>query len=273
MARNRIKIVSQNDPTLLRFFFMGENGKWCPAPNSSILSRKIFADSKIKDKSREIVSTINAIYNVGKRGIDIFFEGSEDDFLLLQEEVNQYFPKENINCILKSKIIGIVVGKADSGKTTLIEELANFTGDNITATEEKGITTYNSNSTSSQWYELPGLEVGAANFNQIKNSFAALVETKNTTLIYCCRSNKIESAEVGFIRFVSEAYPHVKTILVLTQYVEEDGNEVSKLMSNVLGGIKVIPVLARNIKTRNGTIEPYGLDLLYQAVFMEDYHG
>ena len=56
-------------------------------------------------------------------------------------------------------------------------------------------------------------------------------------------------------------------ILALTKYTDEEGASYSNQLSNRMKGVKVIPLLAKDLKTRQGTIEAYGLDILDQAIF------
>lgn len=266
MTRNQVKIVSDKDTKTLAFYFMNEQQKWCAVSNSSVLSRKEYVTASIKERSSDIVDVINRIYNVGNRGVDIYFEGPVKDFHVLKETLSEEFSNKNIICYIQQSIIA-VAGKVQSGKTTLIFGLGGYKGKSYHYTDVDGIATYTDDEGTTIWYEIPGIDIGKENVIAVRESFERLAKKGVTTFIYCLRTSKIEPLEEELIHFVANNYSSVKIILALTQYLDEEQTAFPEQLSEQLDGIRVVPLLAKDLKTREGTISAFGLDKLEHYIF------
>ena len=73
--------------------------------------------------------------------------------------------------------------------------------------------------------------------------------------------------EEELIHFVANNYSSVKIILALTQYLDEEQTAFPEQLSEQLDGIRVVPLLAKDLKTREGTISAFGLDKLEHYIF------
>ena len=87
------------------------------------------------------------------------------------------------------------------------------------------------------------------------------------SLITSREKYKIESLEEEFIAYVQSEYPSIHILVVLTQFVEEDSDVFVDQLSTQLDGVKVIPVLARDVKLRDGVISAYGVDDINSNIF------
>lgn len=266
MIRNKIKIVADKTARTLAFYFLNEQQKWCSVSNSSVLSRKKYITANIKESSAEIIFIINSVYNTGNRGVDIYFEGSEEDFSILCETIAKTFPDENIACLIQRTNIA-VAGKLQSGKSTLITEMGIYKNANYVYSKDTNAEIYTNEDATTVWYEIPGIDIGIENVITAREAFEKLAKKGLTTFVYCLRTSKIETLEEELIHFVSEEYPSIKIILVLTQYLDEDVTAFSEQLKKRMDRTTVIPLLAKSIKTREGIIEAYGLDKLDQAIF------
>ena len=265
MTRNKIKIKTGSKSNALTFYILSEQQKWCPVSNSSVLSRNKFVNATIKEIAVELISVIDSIYNIHNRGVDIYFEGSDKDFKVLTNTVNDSFADKNIKCVSQRTMIA-VAGKIQSGKTTLITESVRAKGNNYLFDDTTGIPSYSSCDNTIVWYEIPGIDIGIENVMAAKKSFEQLATTGITTFIYCLSTTKIERSEEELINYVVENYPSVRVIIALTQYLDEEATYAEKL-SGRLNGISVIPLLAKDMNTRQGTIASYGLDVLDETIF------
>ena len=266
MTRNKIKIKTGSKSNALTFYILSEQQKWCPVSNSSVLSRNKFVNATIKEIAVDLISTIDSLYNIHNRGVDIYFGGLEEDFEVLTNTVSDSFADKNIKCILQRTMIA-VAGKVKSGKTTLINELVRVKGDDYLFDDTTGIPSYSSSDNTTVWYEIPSIDIGIENVIAAQKSFEQLAKTGVTTFIYCLSTTKIERPEEELINYVVENYPSVRVIIALTQYLDEEGTIYAAKLSSRMNGIRVIPLLAQNMKTRQGNIDAYGLDVLEQAIF------
>ena len=266
MTRNLIKIKSDSNSNALTFYIMNEQQKWCPVSNSSVLSRKEFVDSAIGEIADKLIRTIDLSYNICNRGVDIYFEGTDREFEILSNTISRSFVDKNIKCIFQQTIIA-VAGKIQSGKTTLINELMKFKGLDFRFNNTTDIPTCISDDNTVVWFEIPGIDIGIENVVAAQKSFDKLVKTGITTFIYCLSTSKIEIPEESLINHVVENYPSVRVIVALTQYIDEEGTTYAENLSKRLNGIRVIPLLAKDLNTRQGSIVSYGLDVIDEAIF------
>ena len=266
MSHNQIKIVSNTKKRALAFYMKNELQEWRLISNDSILSRKEYINSSIEDRVEDIVHEINSVYNPGKRGVDIFFDGEEKDFLLLKKTIDSHFSQNNITCVMQ-KVRIAVAGKVGAGKSTLIKSFSVFKGEAFHCYENDGVLQYSDDSGTVIWYEIPGIDFGAENLANTKKAFEKLARSGITALIYCLGTAKIESLEEKLLFFVRGKYPGIKILVVLTQSVEEEQALYVEQLSRNLDGIKVIAALAMDMKTRGGVVSSYGLDDIDRFIF------
>ena len=99
MSQNKIKIISKQDPKTLSFYFMNiEKNKWQLVSSESELSRAKFKDADIIKSGKEIISAIDRGYNIGGQGVDIQFQGAEDECSYLVGIIAEHFRDKNIEC-------------------------------------------------------------------------------------------------------------------------------------------------------------------------------
>lgn len=87
-------------------YFNSETGEFCNPDDSSDLAKDEFRKSVLWNKGYEIVSYINEKYNNGNAGMEIIFEGTEENYEFLKELIDKYF-SDNANkkiAVVKSEI-------------------------------------------------------------------------------------------------------------------------------------------------------------------------
>lgn len=265
MSRNRIKIVSSQNPKRLSFFYMNEKGVWRSVSQQSELHWK-YPSASIFDSGEEIVAVIDRQYNTGKRGVDIRFEGPKEEYCYLRECITKYFHERDIECEHQQTVI-VVAGKVRSGKTTFIEEICKYLGESSSSVSLEGYEKFTAYSSNTIWYELSGIDIGKENVLSAQKTFDKLIEEGVTDFIYCLATTKIEDLEEALINHVGTTYPNIKISLLLTMYVDDESDLYSERLSEQLNGIRVLPILAKNLKTRRGIVEAHGLDEVCRYLF------
>ena len=225
--------------------------------------RKAVTNLRLLDK---IISAICSIYNPGNRGINLFFEGSEEEYRIILDILDTEFANFNISCFRKETCIA-VAGKIGSGKTTLINEMGHLKGITYTQSRMDNILSYSNEEMAIVWKEMPGIDIGKESMDEAVKTFEYLAKNGLTNFVYCLNTNKIEKSEEDFIEMVKNNYPDIKILLVLTKCAVEDGNLYADELSKRMENLKVIPVLAKDLKTRFGTILAYGLDDIERYIF------
>lgn len=266
MPHNQIKIVSNAKKQSLKFYFKNEEGKWSSVSNDSVLSRKEYISATVQDRATDIVRIIDSVYNPGNRGVDIYFEGGEADFRFLKDAVNSQFSKSNIICVMQKTLIA-VAGKIGAGKTSLIEGFWKYKNIPFKRCEKDGILVFADDEKTSVWYEIPGIDFGVEHMANARNALEKLAKSNITTFVYCLGTKKIEALEEELISFARDNYPDIKILVVLTQFVDEEQDKYVEQLSADLEGVKVIPVLAMDKKTRHGVVSAYGLDDIERYIF------
>ena len=123
MRKNRVKMICSENRRSISYYLQNESREWIRVSNASILSRKKYLNTTIKESGFDILKIIDETYNPGNRGVDLYFEGSDENFSILQSILKENFAEENIVCHQRKTKIA-VAGKIGSGKTVLIEELS-----------------------------------------------------------------------------------------------------------------------------------------------------
>lgn len=264
MAHNKIKIVSNNSTVF--YYIQNEEMQWVRVSNSSELSRREYTHVCIKEKVFDILQIINDSYNPGNRGVDLYFEGCADEFYIICNALAEKYDKENITCYHKTMKIA-VVGKIGSGKTTLIKEMFNINNSQYKKIEGLKYDIFYDKKRDVEWYELNGIDLGRKNIEDCKQTLTKLAKNEITTLIYCFSTTKIERLEEELILYISNNYPQIKILILLTKYIYDDGDLFARQINEIITNAKVIPILAKDLQTRNGTISSFGLEEISKYIF------
>lgn len=265
MSRNRIKIICNPQANTLSYQFQNEQMAWMPVSRFSALAGRMYTATSIQQSAPAILSIIDAVYNPGNRGVEISFEGPEKDYDYLRQVVNEKFPKEVISC--EQQIIKVAVaGKRSVGKTTLIEALAQKQGVQYTVTEQAGYRNYKSKSNALEWFELEGIDLGMENIKEAERTVDTLAEQGLTLFIYCLSSVRVEQIELELIQHIRDRYPEISLLGILTNAVSMDDTMVAEKVSRILR-TKVLPIMAKDQKTRGGVIKAFGHENVLRAIF------
>lgn len=266
MNRNKVKIICNKNTNSISYYFKSEGLEWIRVSNYSELSRKEYTSTTIKEKASDILKIINETYNPQNRGVDLYFEGSDEDFHSLNKILESSYSGENINCHHKKMKIA-VAGKIGSGKSTLIEELGKFIKVNYEKEQNSDLSVYVDKGGNTEWYELRGIDLGKENIEETEAILDKLVEEGLTTFIYCFGTSKIEELEEKLILHVRDDYPQLKILIALTSCIYDEGELFAEEVSKCINQRRVIPVLAKELKTRQGSIKAFGLDEITQYIF------
>ena len=264
LPRNKLKIVSNRNRKSLSFFLMNEKGRWMPVSNYSDLSRKKYTTPNIFDTGEEILAIIDRDYNTGGRGVDIRFEGPDEEYHFLQECVKKHFCGQDVICSQHRAAIA-VAGKTNSGKTTFIQEMCKYMGEHLSSVQLDAYEKYTAHPSNTIWYEIAGIDFGK--IIAAKDAFTCIVPEGITDFIYCLSTTKIEEPEESLILYIKENHPYINILLLLTQYLDEGSDLYVDHLSKQVNGVKVLPILAVPKKTRSGIIESYGLDDVSRYLF------
>lgn len=278
MKRNILKIVYDPLNNRVSYYFKNEIGQWCPLSNSSILSRQAYTKTTIKDSADEIIKIADEIYNRKNKGLDILFEGRDEDFNVIKKIVEQKYAENNINCILNSTKI-IVVGKKESGKTTLIESIAENAGRKYKVKKRDEYTLYMDQYNNSEWYEIRGIDIGRDNMDKAHKTIRDLMTRGITTIVYCIKSStggRLEVAEKKFITSLLREFSELDAVISLNFCIKKDQRVFIDEIERMTDQIRVVQTLAKEYETviedENGDdrpikISPYGLDILSKYIF------
>lgn len=264
LTHNKLKIVSNRNLKSLSFYLMNEKGRWMLVSNYSDLSRKKYKAANIFEAGEDIIAIIDRDYNTGGRGVDIRFEGSDEEYHFLQECVKKHFHGQDVTCSHHRAAIA-VAGKKYSGKSTFIEEMCKYMGEHLSSVQLDGYEKYTSQPSNTVWYEIAGIDFGK--IIAAKDAFTRIVPEGITDFIYCLSTTKIEEPEEALILYIKENYPYINILLLLTQCLDEGSDLFVEHLSKQVNGVKVLPVLAVPKKTRSGTIESYGIDDVSRYLF------
>lgn len=265
MEHNKIKIVSNIKLRRIAYYFKNESNEWVRVPNSSRLSRKEFCGTTISEKIYDIIKIIDGVYNPGNRGVEVLFEGTDEEYDIIRNTVKKLNMSDSIICNQKKAKIA-VVGKICSGKTTLIESIGEHLNTNFSKKENAQYNVFIDKKGNTEWYELKGIDLGKEYITQSKAVLTELAESGMTVLVYCLSTYKVEELEEKLILEFSEQYPEINVLIALTSCVDEDAALYAEHISGQLNK-KVIPVFAQEKKTRNGSIPAYGLEQTVQYIY------
>ncbi len=266
MARNKVKIVANQEAGTVAYYFQNEKAEWVPVSSASLLSKREYRYAAIAEKAQEILEAINETYNYGDRGVNVLFEGSNEDFQALQSAMMKYFSGENMVC-QDSKLKIAVVGKSGAGKTAVVEEVSRQNNIQLSQEEQRGYTIYQDKLGAVEWYVLEGIEIGKENIRETQERLDKLMLDNVSVFVYCVASSKIETLEERLITYIRDTYRSVRPIVLLTQGFDLEAERYAGILTERLGGIKVLPILARDKKTRGGVVPAFGLDTVSKYIF------
>lgn len=266
MERNKVKIVANQEAGTIAYYFQNEKGEWMPVSNASLLSRREFRYAAIGERGQAILEAINEMYNYGGRGVYALFEGSNEDFQTLCSILAKHFSGENMTC-RESRLKIAVAGKSGSGRKAVVEELSRLNGIQLCQDERPGYTVYQDKLGAVEWYILEGIEIGKENIDKTREMLDRLALENISVFIYCVSSPKIETLEENIIVHMRDTYRSVRPLILLTQGFDMEAERYAGILTERFDGIKVIPILARDKKTRGGVIPAFGLDKVSKYIF------
>lgn len=86
-------------------WFSEEKKEWMEVSEESELSGEEYKNTTIQNKANDIVMEINNKYNTGNMGLDIIFNGTDDDFVNIENVVKNFFEECDIKCERGDKYI------------------------------------------------------------------------------------------------------------------------------------------------------------------------
>ncbi len=275
MQRNAIRVVCNPYTNKMSYYFRNEIGEWDVLSSNSPLSRRDFTNTSIGERSLEILCEIDEIYNRKNKGVDILFEGTAENFELIQKTITDSFADRDISCRLGTTKIA-VVGKKSVGKTFLIEGLEDLQDFKYSKTKEKEFVKYTDECNHAEWFEVMGIDLGKDNVDRAFETVKKLSEEGLSAVIYCisATTGRIEEIEKELIRKIADGFAELKVMIVLTMCYKEDVQEAIDEIERVTNQVKIVPALAKEYKTgfkdASGnplTIAPFGLEDISLFVF------
>lgn len=289
MQRNSIKIISNKRARTISYYIKNEADEWIHVDSSSPLSRKEYTETSIHESAEKIIEVIDDIYNTGNRGLNLEIECANDEFIYLSSKIEKNHGDANIsstqiqkdgvrnepkkgnsNILYKQNKMQVAfAGKIGSGKTTLIDALAELNNIKFCVSYENNYALYQNIEGNQLWYDIKGIDIGKINVEKAYITIKSLIKVGVNVLIYCfsALTNKIEITEKNILFNIKSDFPNVRILAVLTSCVDDDGTVYAERMSNFLNGIKVLPVLAKDKKIRNGIITAYGLEEISRFIY------
>jgi hypothetical protein len=165
-----------------------------------------------------------------------------------------------------------VIGKISSGKTTLIEGLTIHNNSTCESSSLScGTTKYYDVSNNIEWYEIAGIEFGKEPVAKASEVLDSLIAVNGVSIVLYClnaRTGKIEDIERDFIVDVKRKNLAVIVFGVITACVDESrSRDFAVKVSSTTKQTKVFTVLAKEMRTKAGYLEPFGLDELIKNIF------
>ncbi|MGP1568499.1 MAG: hypothetical protein ACTTHM_07260 [Peptoanaerobacter stomatis] len=278
MVRNAIRIVCNSTKNKVMYFFRNKPKEWKELPSDSPLLRSDYTNTLFVDSAKDILIKIDEIYNIKNKGIDVFFEGTTEEYEILLKTVEEVLPERNIHC-KEGKIKIAIVGKKSVGKSLLIEGIESLYGITYQKIECDGYVRYSDNSDSVNFYEIAGIDIGKEKVEKAFDTLKKISEEIGlSAIIYCVSAitGKVESMEKEFILRIENDLGVTKVIIVLTMCYMDDIQRIIDIIKNRLNEIEIFPVLSKEYKTclkdKHGAtivIEKFGLEDISQFIFGE----
>lgn len=272
---NSLRIVCNPYDKHLSYYFMNEYDAWVVCSENSPLSRRYYTDTTLEDRANEIISKIDEVYNRNNRGLNIFFEGTESDFSILERSVRDFLPDRKIECKLGTTKIA-VVGKRSVGKTFLIEGMEGLLNYRYEVKKGNDYSQYVDECNHAIWYEINGIELGLENVETAYNTVCSLINDGLSNVVYCVQAatGRIEEPEKELIRRITDNYPQISVVVAITQGVGDTSPFIDEI-KKITDQIKVVVTLARKYIVESNkpdaeirtVVEPFGLTELSQYIF------
>lgn len=260
--RNSVKIVCRDGE--ISYYCKNIDNAWIEVKDhTSELSRSAFKYTSLTEKSEDIVRVIDKEYNSDGLGVDIIYIGDDENYMSLELSIKNKFPYKNITYVRQKKISAVFAGILGSGKTTLIEAIGKYTSAVWETNANEMFTVYKDASQQMEFYELSGFDGwNDSSISQVINTVTELEANGLDEFVYCINSSssKIFYIEQKIIKEIKASHPQIKLLILCTKSITADSETFAEEMSELFDGVKVIPILAIDYKTRVGTIEAYGLD-------------
>lgn len=232
---------------------------------------------KMKDKK----ALVEDIVRAGQLDASVSLSIDEiyETFLHSKIDIKKNRLKErDITCVSSLNKIA-VIGKMNSGKTSLIEGMEASQGYRYSLTEFPDYYIYRDEGRQTEWYEIKGIDIGMENIKKSYQMIHMLAETGLSAVIYCVNalSGRMEDGEKDFVLRIVENYPKVRMLVVLTMNIRKDMHEFVNEIEKLSKQIRVVTMLAKKyvIETedpetgeeKNMVLKPYGLDVLSKYIF------
>ncbi|MDR0906786.1 MAG: hypothetical protein LBN00_11570 [Oscillospiraceae bacterium] len=217
------------------------------------------------------------------------FNKTSETKVTLEIDVNKSAPKQEVEVLAteiqsnqpaadsttaepKPTLKVAVVGKISSGKTVLIEGLTEY---NNSACESSllsyGATKYSDFNNNIEWFEIAGIEFGKENVIRAREVLDKLISDNGVSVVLYCfsaQTGKIEDIERDFIVDVKQKHPDIIVCAVVTACVEEITSRIfADKVSKSTKQTKAFTVLAKEMRTNAGYLQPFGLDELIKNIF------
>ncbi len=278
MGRNSIRIVCNPYKEKLCYYFKNESGVWDTLSGDSPLFGQYYTNTSFfYERANEILNKMEEVYNRKNKGLDILFEGTDENYQKISKIIENNFTDRDITCNLHTTKIA-VVGKTKAGKTSLIKGMEDLLKFKFQEKSSDSFTTYSDKGNNSEWYEVAGIDLdrpeSADKNNEINKAFDTikkLADKDLSTVIYCISltSQRIENAEEELLKRLTEEFKELKVMIALTQCFGED-DKIRKMIDKLMEAtsqMKVVPVLATDKKIKKSTIPSFGLPDVSQFVF------
>ena len=273
-----MRIICNPYGNQISYHFLNENGAWVVLSGDSPLSRQFFTNATMREKAGEIVRKIDEIYNRKNRGLDIYFEGVSEEYSYLLEAIRVYLPGRDISCKFGTTKIA-VIGKAKTGKTTLVTAMEEMQKCKYTVKETPEYHLYKDEGNHAEWYEIKGIDLGIEAIEQAYRTTLTLIEHGVSILAYCVSANtkRLEEEERDLILRLIKNHPQITVLIVVTMAVKRNIEAFSDEIEKMTNQIKVVPTLACEFEmdlddsldeaTKTVVIKPHGLEELAKYIF------
>lgn len=278
MGRNALRIVCDPYNNQISYYFRNEKGVWTVLSGDSPLSRQYYTNTSMKERAKEIAEKIDEIYNRNNRGLDILFEGNTQSFDYINGAFSYYLSDKDIVCTMGVTKIA-VVGKANVGKTCLIEGMENLQGYKYSVNRYPNYLLYSDDGNHAEWYEITGIDLGIENIEKAYHTVSGLIEKGLSAIVYCVNAStgRLEDVERDFVLKLIEENPSITVLIALTMSIKTDSRSMINEMEKITDQVKVIPTLAKDYEIeavdentgeeKNYTKKPFGLDVLSKYIF------
>lgn len=278
MSRNKLKMICNPLSNHISYFFMNEQGNWVVLSENSPLSRQSYTNVQLDGNAETVIAKADEVYNRRNKGLDIVFEGSIAIFKHFKEELIKYSEqkKRDLTCKLGYTKIA-VIGKAGSGKTSLIKGMQQQQKTTYNVKPCEGYTKYCDDDHQIEWLEIRGIEIGRGKVEEAERTISS-VSDGLSCVVYCILGNtgRIEETELALINRLARYFARATVMIALTKCYQDDEDiqETCDAVRKATNQLKVIPTLAlpypTSRKDKNGNsivVSPYGLDGFSKYVF------